>query len=171
MTPPVMALNKGARTIMKIMTAFAGLVLLVCLAACTGMRPGFEAPTVTVKSVRALPSQGAFPEFEIVLHVINPNLEALKLAGVAYTVSLDGHDVIKGVGNELPVIEGYGEGDLTLVASANLFAGVGLLRDLMSKPGDSVHYELEAKLDPGALSPAIRLRDSGEISLNPGGAR
>ena len=116
----------------------AMLVAFAMLSGCIGMRPGFETPTVTVKSVRALPSQGALPDFEIVLHVLNPNNESLKLSGVSYTVSLGGHDVVKGVGNDLPVIEGYGAADLTLTASANLFAGIGLLRDMMSTQGDMI---------------------------------
>jgi LEA14-like dessication related protein len=141
------------------------LTTAVLLAGCTGMRPGYETPTVTVKSVRAIPSEGMLPEFEIDLHVINPNREALKLAGVSYTVSLEGHELIRGVGNELPVIEGYGEGDFTLNASADLFAGVGLIRDLVTSGKDTLSYSFEAKLDPGALRPSIRVRDAGEVSL------
>jgi LEA14-like dessication related protein len=143
------------------------LLALPLLSACVGMRPGFETPTVTLKSLRALPSTNALPDFEIVLHVINPNNESLRLAGVSYTISLEGHEVVQGVGNQLPVIEGYGEGDLTLTASANLFAGIGLLRDLVSTTNDRIHYAFEAKLDPGPLSPSIRVKDEGEISLNP----
>jgi LEA14-like dessication related protein len=138
----------------------------VLLAGCAGMRPGYETPTVTVKSVRAIPSEGMLPEFEIDLHVVNPNREALKLAGVSYTVSLEGHELIQGVGNDLPVIDGYGEGDFTLNASADLFAGVGLIRDLMSSQKDTLSYSFEAKLDPGALRPSIRVKDSGEVSLS-----
>ena len=138
----------------------------VLLAGCAGLRPGWETPTVTVKSVRAIPSQGMLPEFEIDLHVVNPNREKLKLAGVSYTVSLEGHELIQGVGNDLPVIEGYGEGDITLNASANLFAGVGLIRELMSSQKDTLSYSFEAKLDPGALRPSIRVRDAGEVSLS-----
>ena len=123
-----------------------------------------------MKSVRALPSEGALPDFEIVLNVLNPNNESLKLSGVSYTVSLAGHDVVKGVGNDLPEIEGYGEADLTLTASANLFAGIGLIRDMMSSPNDAIEYEFEAKLDPGPLSPSIRVKDEGEINLNPAAA-
>jgi len=141
----------------------------VLLAGCAGLRPGWETPTVTVKSVRAIPSQGVLPEFEIDLHVVNPNREKLKLAGVSYTVSLEGHELIKGVGNDLPVIEGYGEGDITLNASADLFAGVGLIRELMSTQKNTVSYEFEAKLDPGALRPSIRVKDTGKVSLT--GAR
>ena len=108
------------------------------------------------------------PEFEIDLHVVNPNREALKLIGVSYTVSLEGHELIKGVGNDLPVIEGYGEGDITLNASADLFAGMGLIRELMSSHKDTLSYSFEAKLDPGALRPSIRVKDSGEVSLTGG---
>jgi LEA14-like dessication related protein len=138
----------------------------VSLAGCAGFRPGWETPTVTVKSVRAIPSQGMLPEFEIDLHIVNPNREALKLAGVSYTVRLEGHELVKGVGNDLPVIDGYGEGDVTLSASADLFAGVGLVRELMSSQKDTLSYQFEAKLDPGALRPSIRVRDSGEVSLS-----
>ena len=140
--------------------------LAVLMAGCAGLRPGWETPTVTVKSVRAIPSQGMLPEFEIDLHIVNPNREALKLAGVSYTVSLEGHELIKGVGNDLPVIDGYGEGDITLNASADLFAGVGLIRELMSSQKETLSYSFEAKLDPGALRPPIRVRDSGEVSLS-----
>lgn len=147
----------------------AVVLLAVLLAGCAGLRPGWETPTVTVKSVRAIPSQGMLPEFEIDLHIVNPNREALKLAGVSYTVSLEGHELIKGVGNDLPVIEGYGEGVITLNASADLFAGVGLVRELMSSQKDTLSYQFEAKLDPGALRPSIRVKDSGEVSLS--GAR
>ncbi len=137
------------------------------LQACAGLRPGYETPTVTINSFRALPSQGALPNFEIGLHVVNPNREALKLRGVSYTVSLGGHELIKGVGNELPVIEAYGEGSLTLTASPNLFAGIRLVTDLMNSSTGKVRYKLEAKLDVGRIQPAIRVSDSGEISLRP----
>ena len=116
-----------------LLTAF---VLSACLSlsGCAGMSPGYENPTVSVQSFKPIPSSdgSGLPKFEIVLSVINPNLEPLELAGVSYTISLDGNDIIKGVGNELPVIEGYGEGSFTLTAGVNLLAGIGLcLRILM----------------------------------------
>ena len=146
--------------------AIAIVAVTALLAGCAGMRPAWETPTVTVKAVRAVPSQSMLPEFEIDLHVVNPNREALKLVGVSYTVTLEGHELIKGVGNDLPVIEGYGEGDFTLNASADLFAGVGLIRELTSSQRDTLSYSFEAKLDPGGLRPSIRIRDTGEVSLS-----
>lgn len=105
------------------------------------------------------------PAFEIGLRVMNPNREPLKLVGASYTVSLEGRDLIKGVANDLPVIEGYGEGTFTLAASADLIAGARFVSDVLRNEKDSVSYELEAKLDVGGLRPAIRVRDAGEINL------
>lgn len=154
-------MNRGA--------LFALIVVLAAgLSGCTGMGAGYEKPTVSVQSFRSLESGagGGMPRFEIVLHVINPNLEPLELAGIAYTISLDGHDVIKGVGNDLPVIEGYGEGTFTVTAGFDLVAGIRLFRSLMDKPGNSFDYSFEAKLDPGQFRRKIRIADSGSISLS-----
>ena len=142
-------------------------LLATLLPACAGMGPDYETPTVSVQSFRAVPSTtgAGLPSFEIGLTVINPNLEALQLAGISYTVSLDGQDVIKGVGNELPVIEGYGEGTFTVTAAFNVLAGIQFVRSLMSKTNETFDYAFEAKLDPGAFKRKIRVRDSGAISL------
>jgi Late embryogenesis abundant protein len=146
--------------------------LLVTLAVlsqgCAGLRPGYETPTVTINSFRTLPSEGVLPTFEIGLHVINPNSEALKLRGVSYTISLEGHDIIKGVGNDLPTIDAYGEGQFKLTAAANLFAGIQLINELMSGANDNLKYEFAAKLDIGLLRPALRVSDTGRIDLRGG---
>ena len=70
-----------------------------------------------------------------------------------------------GVSNELPVIEGYGEGTITLTAGVNLMAGIKLFRSLMNKETDGFDYRFEAKLDPGPFRKKIRVADSGSISL------
>lgn len=152
---------------MRLRSRFAVAILAAAslLQACGALRPGFETPTVTVNSFRALPSNGVLPDFEIGLRVMNPNRDALKLAGVSYTVSLNGHEVIQGVSSEMPVIDGYGQGDVVLRATPNLLAGVRLIADFASASTDSLDYELEAKLDLGGLYPSIRVADSGTVSL------
>jgi len=136
------------------------------LQSCAGFGSDYEAPTVTVNSFRSVPSGGALPDFEIGLHIVNPNRAPLELEGVSYTIRLGGEEIIKGVSNQLPVIDGYGEGDIVLTASANLFAGIRLVTDMLDRPAGTLPYELEAKLDPGGFRPTIRIRDSGELKLN-----
>lgn len=138
------------------------------MSACSALRIGYETPRVNVQSIRMLPGTGgaALPTFEIGLQVLNPNAEALRLRGISYTISLNDQPLIKGVGNNLPVIAAYGEGSVKLTASINVLAGIGLFRDMLDTSGDSFRYEFEAKLDPGAYQPKIRVSDSGVISLN-----
>lgn len=157
-----MTKNSFVSTRLMIIVAFG---FVGALQACASMRAGYEKPTVTINSFRPIASEGALPNFEIGLHVINPNREPLELQGVSYTISLNGHELIKGVGNDLPVIEAYGEGSFTLTAAASVFAGIRFISGLMKSPNENVRYKLEAKLDAGSILPAIRVRDSGEISL------
>lgn len=140
------------------------LTLFVLMFGCTGLEPGFETPTVGVSSFRILPSTG-MPQFEIGLHIVNPNRSALKLAGIVYSVTLEGHKVLTGVTSDLPVIAAYGEGDVVLLATADLLNSLGLFASLMQTKQDAFAYVLEAKLDIGSFRPRIHVMEKGEISL------
>lgn len=144
-------------------------VSLLMLSGCSAMRIGFDSPTVNVQSFKMVPGDGngGIPTFEIGLRVLNPNAEPLRLRGISYTISLNDKRLMQGVGNNLPVIEGYGEGDVMLTATVNLLNGIQLFRTLMNTGGDTLRYEFEAKLDPGAYQPKIKVRESGEVSLAP----
>lgn len=107
------------------------------------------------------------PKFEIGLSVMNPNPVALELAGVAYTISLEGSELIKGVASDLPTVPSYGEEEFKLTASADLIAGARVFTDLLRSGTDSVSYAFEARLDLAGWQPTIRVRDAGEISLQP----
>ena len=142
------------------------LALATILGACATMSPDYEEPTVTLSSFKAIPSEGMVPAFEIGLRILNPNSQALNLDGIVYTVSLQGYELIKGVGKDFPVIEGYSEGEVKLTATANLLAGIRFFGDMMQSNGGPVEYEFKAKLDLGGLYPSIKVRESGEINLN-----
>ncbi|MBT8088238.1 MAG: LEA type 2 family protein [Gammaproteobacteria bacterium] len=143
-------------------------ITVTLLSSCAGMGSGYETPTVTVQSFRAVPSDtgSGLPSFEIGLHVTNPNLDPLELVGVSYSISLNGQKIINGVGNQLPVIDAYGEGTFTVTAGVNILSGIRLLRSLMDTTDGNFDYAFEAKLDPGAYRRKIRVRDSGSIALN-----
>jgi LEA14-like dessication related protein len=144
---------------------FVCLTLCVVMFGCASMEPGFETQTVGVSSFRALPSEGAVPRFEIGLHIVNPNRSALKLEGLAYSVTLEGHKVLTGVSNDLPKIEAYGEGDVVVIATVDLLSSLGLFATLLQSQQDSFDYELDAKLDIGSFRPRIHVSQQGEISL------
>jgi LEA14-like dessication related protein len=143
---------------------FVSTVLMIV--GCATLHPDYETPTVNVSTIQALPSDSIAPRFEIGLHIINPNRSALKLHGIAYSLKLDGHKILTGVANDLPIIDGYDEGDVTLLATASLLSSIRFLADLMSAQRDAIAYELNAKLDLGGFRPNIHVGEKGEVSLS-----
>ena len=120
---------------------------------------------MTVSAFRVVPSATINPAFEIDLHVVNPNRSALKLQGLSYSATIEGHRVLTGVANKLPVIAAYGESDISLTASADLLGGLRLFTDLMQQRRQGVKYHLQVKLDIGDFMPAIYLEEKGDVSL------
>lgn len=143
------------------------LPIVFIFSSCAPLQPGFETPVVSISSFEALPSQGVVPQFEIGLHIVNPNRTALNLRGVVYTISLEGHKLVTGVTNELPVIEAYSEGDILLNASVDLFSSIGFFTDLIRNQNlEKISYQFSAKLDVGTFHPVIRVTKEGELSLS-----
>lgn len=142
--------------------------VLVATVGCATLDPDYETPTVTLTSLKALPSEEMVPAFEIGLRIINPNPGTLDIQGVVYTISLEGYELVKGVGKDFAPIEGYSEGDIKLTASANLLTGLRFISNMMREPGEQLDYEFEARLDPGGIYPSIRISETGQLNL--GGA-
>ena len=133
---------------------------------CATLGQKFDPPAVNVSAIRPLLADSLTPRFEIVLHIVNPNRDPLKLQGIVYTLALDSHKLLTGAANNLPTIEGYGEGDVTLVAAANLLNSIRFLTDMMQNGREAITYELNAKLDPGGIRPAIHVREKGTFHLS-----
>jgi LEA14-like dessication related protein len=135
------------------------------LSACTTLNPDYEEPTVIMTAFRAVPTEGAMPSFEVGLRIINPNPTPLDLQGVVYSISLQGHELVKGVGKDYPQIEGYSEGNITLSASANLLRGIQFLAGMVKSPDKQLEYEFEAKLDVGGFFPSLKVSETGMFDL------
>ena len=65
------------------------------------------------------------------------------------------------------MIEGYGDGNITLTATADLFNSISLISDLMRQPRDTFTYEFIASLDLGGIYSDIPVEKKGQVSLAP----
>lgn len=139
--------------------------LLLLLVGCASMPSDFEQPELTVSSIMFRNSNSISPQFDIKLHISNPNRTALNMVGMAYTVHIAGNKVATGVANDLPVVEAYGEADMMVSATVSLFGSIKLLNDLMTRNSDQIEYAIDAKLDIGRTHPRINVNKSGVISL------
>jgi LEA14-like dessication related protein len=171
-TPKPTDTMPGRDNIMPILRLIAFpslLVILVC--GCAVLQPGYAPPVVHITSFKAVPAEGTIPQFEIRLHIINPNRSPLELEGIAYTIALEGYKIMTGVSNQLPAIDAYGEGHVTLTASVDLFSSIGFVSDLIrNRERDQIAYRFSAKLDTGTMVPLIRVTQEGELSLKPSSA-
>lgn len=139
---------------------------ILLFSGCAGLQTSdYQDPAVSINTFKIVPSQGLAPRFEIGLRIVNPNREALELKGIAYTIDIEGNRILTGAANDLPVIEAYSEGDVTLQASTDLFGGLGLITDLMKQKSDKVTYDLHVKLDAGSFRPLVHVDRTGEMSL------
>jgi hypothetical protein len=149
---------------------FSGVFLMLfvlcthMIAGCSTIRPEFVAPSVSVTSFQPLPPEGIAPRFEINLRVVNPNSTQLGLRGMHYTLRLNNYDVVSGATNALPVVPAYGEASFKVVATVGLFEGMRFVSDLLQHSTGHVSYTLKAKLDVGAMLPAINIEKTGNYS-------
>ena len=144
------------------------LFLSLTLAGCATLDPDYEEPSVALTSFRALPSEGMVPVFEVGLRIINPNPQDLELVGIVYSIELDGREIVKGVGKDFPVIEGYSQEDVTITASVQLLSGLRLVTDMMGEQRNDLEYAFNAKLDLGGLAPPIRVSETGRLDFASG---
>lgn len=161
--PTIAALRKTACRV----ALLALVVPLMILQGCATLSPGFEPPEVQVTALEPLPNnQSGDLRFRIHLRVFNPNNTDLALSGLFYTLKLAGHKVITGTSSNLPVIPAYGQNAIVVDASANLMGSFMAAAELLQMQGNTVPYELEAKLGlQRSILPAIRVTKRGEIPL------
>ena len=144
----------------------AWLFVLLFLQSCATLDPNYEEPTVILSSFRTVPSEGMVPSFEVGLRIINPNTTPLDLEGVVYSISLQGHELVKGVGKGYPQIESYSEGNITLSASANLLSGIRFITGMVKQKDEPLVYEFKAKLDLAGFYPSLRISETGTLDFN-----
>ena len=138
------------------------------LSACGNTRRDEDLPVVNVNYFRMLPSAGLSPNFEIGLKIINPANRPLNLVGISYSIKLEGHRILVGVSNDLPVIEPYSEDVVVIKASADMIGSFLLVSKLIKEKNESINYEFSAKLDTANLRRDINIVREGTLSLSGG---
>ena len=71
------------------------LCAMLLLAGCVTLPSDFKEPGVSLVSITPQIKNLFAPEFDVVLRVTNPNREALDIAGLSYTVHLQGNKLIE----------------------------------------------------------------------------
>lgn len=141
-------------------------VYIILLSGCATWAPNYEKPKLHITSIQVLEPDGFTQKFSVGLRLINPNNNALHLSGMFYSINLEGYEIISGVTNTIPMIEGYSAGDFTVEASTNLINSIRFISDVLQKPKKQLNYELKAKLQGSNLFTTVSVSEVGLIQLN-----
>lgn len=147
------------------------LMLFLCLSvlgACASLQPQYDPPKISLESFRTITGRGVAPRFEMKLRVLNPNKESLDIAGISYDIAVQGIDLISGVTNDVPVIDGYSEQIITLDAGLNTLQLIYFFASLGGgeRSLENLKYRFSAKIDFNGISPTQRIEKSGVIGVS-----
>ena len=150
-------------------TSWVKLLVLIAtfsLSACATLDRFVEKPRVTITNIEILPSNGLQPRFAIDLNIINTNAVGIPLSGLAYDISLNGHELFTGATSEVSEIPAYTEVPLRVEVGANLFESAAFLASLLSGSVDAVDYAINAKLKVGGITRPFSISEKGNVSLS-----
>ena len=149
-----------------VIQSVAVILWLLMLNACATLTSDVDPPKVTMESFRSIASETGTPRFEIKLRVINPNKQSLDVAGISYSVEIQGKELVSGVTNDVPLVEAYSEEVVTLEAGLQLFQLLRLVTSLATVESDALAYRFSAKIDFNGFTPTQRIEETGAISLD-----
>ena len=140
-------------------------LLTLSLAGCTTVPDDFDPPRVSIENFRSIPGEGAAPRFEVDLRIQNPNQQSLDIAGISYDIALQDIDLISGLTNEVPIIEGYTEEVVTLASGLNTLELIRFFARLGSgqQTLDRLEYRVSVKVDFRGFMPTQRIEETGVI--------
>lgn len=140
-------------------------LLALGLVACAGLGKDVDPPRVSIENFRSIPGEGSGPRFEIDLRIQNPNAEALDIAGISYGIALQDIELVSGVSNDVPRLEGYSEEVVTLQSGLNMIQLIRFFAELGGgrKTLDKLEYRVSAKIDFKGFMPTQRIEETGVI--------
>ncbi len=139
-------------------------VFVFALAGCS-LAPKLEAPRLTLVNVSMTSADFFNQQFNVRLHVQNPNDRDLPVKGIDYELFLEGDSFAEGVTNKAFVIPALGETEFDLPVRTNFVSSLGRLVSRL-QGRKQVFYVLEGKVltDVGMFS-KIPFRESGSVDL------
>ena len=140
--------------------------LMLWLVGCATLTPNYEKPKVHITSLQLLEPDGFSQKFLVGLRLINPNSNSLNLSGMYYSISLEGYEVISGVTNNIPSIEGYSSADFTVETSTNLINSIRFINNVLQQPKKQLNYELKAKIQGDHFFSSKTVIETGLIQLS-----
>jgi LEA14-like dessication related protein len=142
------------------------LLLAVLMCGCMLMRTDLKDPDIQLLNFSVAGGSPIAPRFALRLRLTNPNDLRLHIKGLNFTYSIDDEELMKGVSNDIPVIEPFGETEFTVKGSARLMNALHLLETLQHDPLTRFHFRLKTHIEMAEGWPSsFNIEKHGEIGL------
>jgi LEA14-like dessication related protein len=140
------------------------LAVVVLLTACAGLSHYRERPRVSLVSIQ--PKEVALLEqrYALQLRILNPNEAAIPVAGMSYSLELNGREFAYGVSRQAVTIPAFGEALLDVDVVSNLLNVMQQMQEMSEARQENLRYRLAGKisLSNGVLS--LPFDYQGELS-------
>jgi LEA14-like dessication related protein len=148
----------------KARLALAAIVCLPLFAACSVL-PKFEAPKLSVVSMKVQSGDIFSQRLLVHMRVINPNARELPIKGLNYRIDINDAELAQGITDAPFVVPAMGEAEFDVQVTANLASAI---TQLLSRRGsqDTIDYRLvgSVALSSGFLR-RIPFDERGSVKL------
>jgi len=149
----------------------AVLLLLVALAAgCAGLHAYREPPRVSLVSIQPGEMNVLEQRYQLQLRIMNPNDEALPVAGMQYALQINGREFAYGLSRQPVSIPAYGEAVLDVDLVSNLLGMLQQLQEMSVETHESLKYRLKGSIRLDNSHRKLPFDYSGELHYLPAGS-
>ena len=138
-------------------------VLLLLVAGCASVGSKFEAPQVSIDSVRVVRIVEQRAEISVRLRLVNPNTVELPVTGLEYAITLDGRMAASGRTTRVDPLPPHGEGTVEIAGRVDTGAVATAMMALSSQV--PVQYTLSGQLTL-QTGPPLPFSRKGDIAIS-----
>jgi LEA14-like dessication related protein len=138
-------------------------VVVLLAAACASLVPKFDAPQVSIETVRVLRVVDSRAEIAVTLRLVNPNDSELAISGLEYEITLDGRAAANGRTTRVEPLAPGGQGTVDITGRVDIGAVATAMMALSSQL--PVKYALNGKVTLQS-GPSLPFSRKGEIAIS-----
>ena len=153
-----------AKTAPTIVATTVFLFSTLLLSACNPLAK-FQTPEVQLSNIKVLERSGFEQLFLLQIRVTNPNKMALPIAGLHYSLRLNGFELFTGNATDLPALNAHSNTAIDLPVRANLINAGAILTSLLISETPDIKYQLDADFDLTGILPDFHIAKKGVVNL------
>lgn len=145
------------------------LLLTIFLSGCAGLPANTQPVRVNLVSMNVVDIQLFEQRYALTIRIQNPNPQPLKVAGLDFSLRINGEDFADGVSNRAVEIPAYGEATTEVEVSSSLFKLFEQFRALEERGGDGLNYRIKGSVGLDESWTRLPFEREGRIGMGGGG--